>query len=426
MKNIYLDLIDVVKGISECVDLVNPLFTNHHKRVACIAINIASRMGLSIGEIRELLIASLLHDVGALSIRERFKYLEFESDFDVKNQYNHAVIGYNLFKEFKPFSNSAVYIRYHHSYYNLDGNKIPLIAGILHLADRVAISIKTGDVLLQVEDIKNRIKAQSGRMFIPDVVDGFLEASSVESFWFDAVYMPLDVLIRYYNLREGIGISLDELSSLADIFHIIIDFRSRFTAFHSCGVAGVAVEIADILGFSKEELRMIEIAGYLHDLGKIAIPIEILEKPDKLTEGEFNLMKYHVYYTHRILENISGLEQINAWGSFHHERLDGSGYPFGLKSESLSLGSRIMQIADVFTALIEDRPYRKGLDVNETIEIIKFLVKNNKLDKNVFSILGANLGLIIDKLIYIKNRGLKRFNEYYSNMEVQDYAISME
>ncbi|MEM7828719.1 MAG: response regulator, partial [Candidatus Aenigmatarchaeota archaeon] len=166
-----------------------------------------------------------------------------------------------------------------------------------------------------------------------------------------------------------------------------LDAKEENTGNHSWRVAFYAEAVALKMCIEQKEIADIWRGSLLHDLGKIAIPIEILEKPDKLTEGEFNLMKYHVYYTHRILENISGLEQINAWGSFHHERLDGSGYPFGLKSESLSLGSRIMQIADVFTALIEDRPYRKGLDVNETIEIIKFLVKNNKLDKNVFSIL---------------------------------------
>lgn len=129
-------------------------------------------------------------------------------------------------------------------------------------------------------------------------------------------------------------------------------------------------------------------------------------------------MKLHVYYTYRILERIEGIELINEWGAFHHERLDGSGYPFGLKDKDLSLGSRIMQIADIFTALTENRPYRKGLDRYDAIEIIRSLVRDDKLDKDVFSVLEANLELIMEKLFDIKKRGLERFNSFYSNVEV--------
>lgn len=417
MRKLYLDLIDVVGGISECVDLVNPVFSHHHKRVTCIALNIANSMGLSLEEKLELAVASLLHDVGALSIKERIKYLEFESDFVAKSQYGHAEIGYNLFKEFKLFSGPALLIRYHHTYYT-EKDSLPLGAYILHLADRIAISIREGDILSQSKNIKHRIITQKNRMFNPNVVDGFLDASSRDSFWFDAIYMPLDILIKENSLGKKACLSLDDLFTFAFILHLLIDFRSRFTATHSYGVAGVAVELARCLGFSNDEIMLMEIAGYLHDLGKIAIPIEILEKPDKLTEEEFNIMKLHVYYTYRILERIEGIELINEWGAFHHERLDGSGYPFGLKDKDLSLGSRIMQIADIFTALTENRPYRKGLDRYDAIEIIRSLVRDDKLDKDVFSVLEANLELIMEKLFDIKKRGLERFNSFYSNVEV--------
>ncbi|MBC7320713.1 HD domain-containing protein, partial [bacterium] len=140
----------------------------------------------------------------------------------------------------------------------------------------------------------------------------------------------------------------------------------------------------------------------------------------------FNLMRYHVYYTYRILENIEGLETINIWGAFHHERLDGSGYPFGLKAKDLPLGSRIMQVADVFTALTEDRPYRKGLNPHDALTHIKNLARENKLDKNVFSALEANVDLIMEKLFDIRKKGLEKFNNFYSDMEVKTYATNME
>lgn len=416
-RRFHIDLIDIVRGVSECVDLVNSLFNHHLKRVACIALNIAQEMNLPWEERRDILIASLLHDVGALSIKERLKYLEFESDFETKSSYGHAEIGYKLFRDFKPFLNPALFIRYHHTYYKDIGEELPLGAYILHLADRIAISIRNEEVLKQREGIIKRVVTQKNRMFHPDVVDVFLDISRRESFWFDGVYMPLDLLIKENNLSAKVALDLDELLVLALVFHTIIDFRSRFTVFHSCGVAGVAVELAKNIGFSESELKFIEIAGYLHDVGKIAIPIEILEKPDRLTEEESNIIKLHVYYSYRILEQIEGLEIINEWGSFHHERLDGSGYPFGIKGDSLSLGSRIMAIADVFTALIEDRPYRKGMSIDEALDNIRNLVEANKLDKYVFSVLEKNAIPIGEKLSHIKEIALERFLNFYSEIK---------
>lgn len=415
-----IDLIKIVKGISECVDLVNSIFSKHHSMVACIALNIAEEMNLSLGEKRDILIASLLHDVSAMSIKERLKYLKFEADFEVVDTYGHAEIGYRLFRDFEPFLNPALFIKYHHTYYkDIEKDKIPIGAHILHLADRVAISVRRDDnILSQSQDIRKKVYAQKNIMFNPDVVEAFLDASKKDSFWFDTVYMPLDALIEENSLDKGIDMNLEKLYSLALIFHIIIDFRSRFTAFHSCGVAGVAVELAKDLGFLEEKIKLIEISGYLHDLGKIAIPVEILEKPDKLTEEEFNLVKSHAYYTYRVLENIKGLETIKIWASFHHEKLDGSGYPFGLKEEDLSLGSRIMAISDIFTALTEDRPYRRGLSIYDALEYIKTLVGDKKLDKDVFSSLERNIDLIVEKLYYIKKSGIERFNNFYSDTEV--------
>lgn len=420
IKQLSIDLIEIVKGISECVDLVNSVFSKHHIRVACVALNIAEEMNIPLEEKRDLLIASLLHDTGALSIKERLRYLEFEADFEVKNPYRHAEIGYRLFRDFEPFLNPALFIKYHHTYYkDIENNKLPIGAYILQLADRIAISVRRDDdILSQSQDIKERVYGQKNGMFSPDVVDAFLDVSRRDSFWFDIVYMPLDALIEESNLDKGIDMNLEKLYSLAFIFHILIDFRSRFTASHSCGVAGVAVELARYLGFSKEEIKLIEISGYLHDLGKIAIPIEILEKPDKLTQEEFNLMKSHVYYTYRILEHIKGLETINIWASFHHEKLDGSGYPFGLKGENLSLGSRIMAVSDIFTALTEDRPYRRGLSLYDALEYIKTLVRDKKLDRDVFSVLERNIDFIAEKLFDIKKKGIERFNNLYSDMEV--------
>jgi len=114
-------------------------------------------------------------------------------------------------------------------------------------------------------------------------------------------------------------------------------------------------------GFNEEQLGLIETAAFLHDLGKLAIPSEIIEKRGKLTADEWFIMRSHAYYTHKVLDEIDIFRVINSWASLHQERLNGSGYPFGRKNGESPMGARIITIADIFTALTEDRPYRAGM-----------------------------------------------------------------
>ena len=105
---------------------------------------------------------------------------------------------------------------------------------------------------------------------------------------------------------------------------------------------------------------------------------------------EFNIIKRHTYYTYRILEPLKALKTINAWGAFHHERLDGRGYPFHHDSDNLSLGSQIMAVADVFTALAEDRPYRKGMEQDKVVSILKKMADGSAINAEVVTLLKDN------------------------------------
>jgi HD-GYP domain-containing protein (c-di-GMP phosphodiesterase class II) len=133
-----------------------------------------------------------------------------------------------------------------------------------------------------------------------------------------------------------------------------------------------------------------KIAAYLHDLGKLAVPPEILNKPDGLSDIEFNTIKKHPFNTYRILERVESLEKINMWASLHHERVDGTGYPFHYKGKNLPVGSRIMAIADVFTALKEDRPYRDGMTREKTLSILEDMAKESALDSDIVLVLKQN------------------------------------
>jgi HD-GYP domain-containing protein (c-di-GMP phosphodiesterase class II) len=181
---------------------------------------------------------------------------------------------------------------------------------------------------------------------------------------------------------------------LTEIFANIIDFRNPFTANHSTGVANTAQKLAELAGFSATECKMMFIAGNLHDLGKLAVSRAILDKPGKLDEGEHNVIRSHSFYTYRLLQGIKGFETINNWASFHHEKLNGNGYPFHLRGESISLGSRIVAVADIFTAITEDRPYRKGMSLDDAVAVIKAMVEDNSICSYVAAMLMDNLSMI--------------------------------
>ena len=119
-------------------------------------------------------------------------------------------------------------------------------------------------------------------------------------------YLPLDF-------------ELDSIGKFANMFSHIVDFRSPFTATHSSGVTAVAEFLARVMGFSENEVYMMKIAGYLHDLGKLAVPVEILDKSASLNTDEFRIVRSHTYYTYKILENITNLEILDGLCEIYHK-----------------------------------------------------------------------------------------------------------
>jgi HD-GYP domain-containing protein (c-di-GMP phosphodiesterase class II) len=187
----------------------------------------------------------------------------------------------------------------------------------------------------------------------------------------------------------------DSITTIGELFRNIIDFRSRFTATHSSGVAECASTLARLFGFSDAEAELMQMAGNFHDIGKLAVPNAILDKPGKLTREEFAVMRQHTYYTFSVINTIGGLQRIAEWAAFHHEKLNGSGYPFHHTARTISTGARIMGVADIFTALSEDRPYRPGMQRGEIETIFAKEVDANALDKRVVDLLLQNYDVVL-------------------------------
>jgi len=150
-----------------------------------------------------------------------------------------------------------------------------------------------------------------------------------------------------------------------------IDAKSKWTAGHSERVTHYAEEIGRILQFDEEQMSILSISAILHDIGKIAVPEQILDKPGKLTDDEFDEVKKHPREGTKIISSIPSYETIISGILYHHERWDGTGYPEGLKGEDIPLNARIICVADVYDALAADRPYRKAWSRQQALEFFE-------------------------------------------------------
>jgi HD-GYP domain-containing protein (c-di-GMP phosphodiesterase class II) len=145
----------------------------------------------------------------------------------------------------------------------------------------------------------------------------------------------------------------------------------------------------------------------------------ILNKPGGLDAGERNVIRSHTFYTYRLLQAIKGFETINIWASFHHEKLNGNGYPFHLNGDSIPLGARIMAVADIFTAITEDRPYRKGMTLEEAVSVLSAMTKDESICPYVVSILMDNLETVNAARKDAQQKSNARYHYIVEPVEVQ-------
>jgi putative nucleotidyltransferase with HDIG domain len=185
----------------------------------------------------------------------------------------------------------------------------------------------------------------------------------------------LAIALRQAGLREEIEASCRRLSlALSQTVQALAaaaEVRDPYTAGHQKRVTELAVAIAEKLGLPSERIDGLQVAGLMHDIGKLAIPSELLSKPSKLTGTERALIQEHPKVAHEILQGIEFPWPVASIVFQHHERLDGSGYPLGLRGDDTLLESRILAVADVVEAMASHRPYRPALGVEAALEEIR-------------------------------------------------------
>lgn len=251
----------------------------------------------------------------------------------------------------------------------LRGIEIPLIARIIGLAQVLEIFAEQ-----QGPAVAHSVaEARSGRWFDPDLVRAAASFTHDADFW-AGVFLTGDLegaVVAAEPHEHAVTADADGMDRIASAFSRVIDAKSAFTFSHSERMADVTACLASRLGLGEGEVSTLRRTAMLHDIGKLAVPNRILDKPGKLTADEWDVIRAHPRYTFEILDRVPGFRETAFEASLHHERLNGRGYYRGLSGAALPLGARIMAVADVFDALLADRPYRAGLPLDQVMGILK-------------------------------------------------------
>ena len=392
------DFRHVIYALSDALDLVGVDDQGHGKRVGIMAVQCAQQLGLDTAATSFLFDLGLLHDIGVSST---VIHGHLVSEFDWNGSQVHCEVGYRLLRDFAPLARLAEPVKYHHTHWDsllAQGvpEEIAKPANLIFLVDRVdalaAAYAAEGGALMHTQTIRERISASAGSYFCPELVAGFLAASSSEAFWLNLEPRGIQAFLAdMLEQGEPYAASVAELKQLATIFSRIVDAKSPFTAEHSLGVAKLSRFFAERLGVSAENCDKLEIAGLLHDIGKLRVPDQILDKPAKLDESERKIMNTHSFETYQILRLIPGFEDIAPWAAYHHEEPDGTGYPFRLSGETLPLEARILRVADIFQAMVQDRPYRAGLSAESARQFMEELISKGRIEREIFAVAASDM-----------------------------------
>ncbi len=390
------DLRQIILALSDMLDLVGVDEPGHGKRVAFMATECCNLLRFNEDQLDTVYHAALLHDCGVSSSDVHRKLI---SEFEWDRAEEHCKRGHDLLVKQEIFADLAPIILHHHTHWeDLQKSGIPpetaLISNLIYLTDRVD-SQKTWywsiEPLTAREIICQTIEKNRKAIFAPELVDVFLKMSKSDFFWLNMTQPHLEQY-HFDKARENKARTLDPsaLHQIADMFSEIVDAKSNYTVEHSRGVARLARYMGDALGLPEDVCGKLEIAGLLHDMGKLKVPDDILEKPGPLTQEERAVMRSHSFESYQILKRIEGFDEISKWAAFHHETMSGEGYPFNLDSENLSLEARIVSVADVFQALLQNRPYRPSMDTDDIVVVMRDMADKNKLDEKLVNFVLSN------------------------------------
>lgn len=371
-----LNITNVLKTVNSAYERFDKDACLHSLQVAYLTLKICKNMDMDEDTKNSLVIAAYFHDFSAEKTNMCDSLDKYEKGNAVKE---HCILGYLLFKFLLPKSDICKFILYHHNTYDVDYiiNDIenPLESNIIKLADDISI-YNIFNRQASVNDVIDFLNERS-YMYNPNYLNRFLDTN--------AKMAIENVLNESYkeNFWKEVDLLNYKVITIEDIIvclAFIIDCKCDITNFHSLSVSNTSCMLGKYFNLSENEYYNLKIGSLLHDIGKIAIPNEILKKEGPLTKAEFEIMKQHAVYTYEILSNLKHEHILNI-ASNHHEKLNGKGYPRGLSD--LTLSEKIVAVADIFVALIQKRSYKDGFSKDKVIEILSNCANKGEIDGEV-------------------------------------------
>lgn len=412
MKEITLK--DIVRVIQRTLDYMDTRLAGHGEKVAYIMYKLLKcHGGYSEEEMLRLTTLTVFHDIGVYKIEERDHVVDIDSEIPM----NHSVYGHLFIKYFSPLSDLANIVLGHHlspkDLRNIEGIEIPKEALLLNLADSIAV------LQLRFNRVDPMSILNKSSDYLLEEHKALFKRACEEEHLLEKIEDD-NYLSELYEFLEKKVLTREEIIAYIRMLNYAIDFRSETTIVHTIVVEEISWQISKMLGLDDKQSTKIKIASILHDIGKLSIPVNILEKKGKLTKEEFEVIKSHTTVAYQILSNI-GIDDIRDIATLHHEKLNGTGYPFGLKADQIPKEARIVAVADVLSALMEKRSYKEEFSKDEVISILSSMVSNGEIDEKICQ-------LVIENYDYIKERvqfNTKNTIELYYNL-MNEYKEMLE
>lgn len=400
MKRLILSVSQVIGILLRALDHIDVRLVDHGHRVAYIVYKMMQVDGsYSESDMQDICIVTALHDIGAYKTEEIDDMTEFES----VSVLDHSIYGYLFLKYMSPLKKWSEVVLYHHlnhdMYHHLNKDYLK-IADMIHLADRIDLMLQEDGQGLALE----KILQMNSMRFRETTIELFRKA--------DERYNLSRSIKNGSYMNELIGFGPNKEYSDEALLEFIkmiaysIDFRSVTTVSHVITTVSISMELGKLFDLDENQLKKIQLGSYLHDIGKISTPLEILEKPGRLSTEEMQIMKEHIDITGQIL-NGRIHDDVMEIAFRHHEKMDGSGYPRQLDAYSLKLSERIVAVADMMSALTGQRSYKDSFPKAKVIEIMQ----NQKVT-------GKLCGTVIDSAIQNYDTIMEESNK--NTMVVQD------
>ena len=371
----------LLEALTQVMGTAKDYLFDHGPSVGHLSRQIATELGLTERSKAELMFAAVLGDVGMIGLAEdAWENPVAELDPETRARVEvHPLRSETAVLAIPHLGGVAPLVRYHHEWWDgsgypdgLSGHEIPIGARILRLADTVAAlgENRPNRPARSAEEIREVVVDGYAVEFGPDVTDAYLGLADRRRI--ADYYAPTFYRVLMSAAEELLPPEISPLSGdqLLEILSALIDAKDPYTAGHSRRVAILSVATAHRMGLDDDMLRTVWAAAYLHDLGKLSVPLRVLAKNGPLTEDELHAVQLHASVGASILERIPSVRHLSPGARYHHERWDGRGYPEGLRGDHIPLLAQLLAVTDCYDAMTSNRAYRPSLDHDTALEKI--------------------------------------------------------